>query len=84
MKINPIIINQSISWHYLTGDQVIALMEVDVKTGLSAADVINRQSLFGPNRLTEEKSEPFWVDFIKELREPMVLLLLATGVLYAI
>ena len=59
-------------------------MEVDVKTGLSVVDVINRQSLFGPNRLTEEKSEPFWVDFIKELRELMVLLLLATGVLYAI
>jgi Ca2+-transporting ATPase len=84
MKINPIIINKSISWHNLTRDQVIALMKVDVKTGLSAADVINRQSLFGPNRLTEKKNEPFWVDFIKELREPMVLLLLATGVLYAI
>ena len=38
----------------------------------------------GPNALTAEKKVSFWEEFFEELREPMVLMLLVTGVLYAI
>lgn len=52
--------------------------------GLSSEEAQKRYAQVGPNTLTLEKKEPFWEEFLEELHEPMVLLLLVTGVLYAI
>ncbi len=52
--------------------------------GLSDQEARERLSKYGPNTLTAEKKEPLWKEFIEELREPMVLMLLVTGFLYAI
>ncbi len=52
--------------------------------GLTQTEAGQRLAQYGPNRLTEEKGESFWEAFFEELREPMVLLLLFTGVLYAL
>jgi Ca2+-transporting ATPase len=72
------------AWHVLPVQDVAALLETDARTGLTEAESRERLAQYGPNRLTEEKHEPFWKEFLEELREPMVLLLLVTGVLYAI
>ncbi|MBP1694059.1 MAG: hypothetical protein H6Q37_1942, partial [Chloroflexi bacterium] len=52
--------------------------------GLSSREAQGRLNKYGPNSLQQEKREPFWKEFFEELREPMVLMLLVTGVLYAI
>ena len=39
---------------------------------------------YGPNRLSAEKQETIWDVFVEEVREPMIVLLLITGALYAI
>jgi Ca2+-transporting ATPase len=44
----------------------------------------NRFLVFGPNRLSAQKEETVWDIFLEEVREPMIVLLLVTGVLYAI
>jgi Ca2+-transporting ATPase len=53
-------------------------------TGLSETDAHQRQAQYGLNRLVAEKTESIWEIFLEEVREPMILLLLLTGVLYAI
>jgi Ca2+-transporting ATPase len=72
------------TWHALPVQDVAAHLKANTRTGLTEAESREHLTRYGPNRLTEEKREPFWKEFLEELREPMVLLLLVTGVLYAI
>lgn len=72
------------AWHTLTAREVAARLQVEVETGLDFEEAIQRREKFGPNRLAEAKRAPMWQEFLDELREPMVLLLLFTGTLYAL
>jgi len=84
MDDNPQTEKQPAAWHTLTVQETLARLDVEIATGLSDTEVARRLARFGPNTLTAEKKEPFWEEFLEELREPMVLMLLVTGVLYAI
>jgi Ca2+-transporting ATPase len=53
-------------------------------TGLSEPEADRRLRRHGPNRLRETKPEPLWEELLEELAEPMILLLLGTGALYAL
>jgi Ca2+-transporting ATPase len=72
------------SWHTLTANEVGADFGVDSRSGLSVEQVRKRATEFGPNRLRQEKQESILEMYLKELREPMILLLLGTGVLYSL
>lgn len=69
-------------WHTATLDETGSQLGSSVTTGLTAQEAKARLNQFGQNSLTEEKKESFWHEFFEELREPMVLMLLVTGVLY--
>jgi Ca2+-transporting ATPase len=71
-------------WHALSAESAAARSGVDLVSGLSDEVAHNRFLVFGPNRLSARKVETVWDIFLEEIREPMILLLLATGVLYAI
>lgn len=71
-------------WHTTSIGEVESRLNSDLSNGLTATEARSRLTQFGPNTLIEEEKEPFWKEFIAELREPMVLMLLITGVLYAI
>ncbi len=75
---------QTPTWHSLSAPEAADSLQTNSHSGLSAAEARKRLAVYGPNRLTEEKRESFWEEFFEELREPMVLMLLVTGVLYAI
>ncbi len=72
------------SRHVQTAAQVVADLRTNATTGLTQEDARGRLSQFGPNRLHEVEHEGFWEEYLEELREPMILLLLATGILYSI
>ena len=72
------------SWHNTPIDETTFILDTNLAIGLSSQEAEARLEQVGQNSLTEEKKEPFWKEFIEELREPMVLMLLVTGVLYAI
>ncbi len=72
------------AWHTLTVQEICSRLGVEIGSGLSAEEANRRLAQFGPNRLHEEKQESFWEVFLEEIREPMILLLLVTGVLYAV
>ncbi len=71
-------------WHTLSTQEVISHFGVDGTSGLSKKEAHERLAQLGPNRLREEKREPIWEIFLEEIREPMILLLLVTGVLYSL
>jgi Ca2+-transporting ATPase len=72
------------SWHTLTIQEVSAYLSVNRSSGLSEKEAQKRLMQFGLNRFREEKREPIWKVFLEEIREPMILLLLTTGALYAL
>lgn len=71
-------------WHTLATEEAGARLDVRLDSGLGEAEVAARLARYGPNRLREERREPIWEVFLEEVREPMILLLLITGVLYAV
>ncbi len=74
----------TVQWHTATIDETITRLNSYLPDGLTDQEAKARLTRFGRNTLTEEKKEPFWEEFFEELREPMVLMLLVTGVLYAV
>jgi Ca2+-transporting ATPase len=73
---------QAEAWHALSVSQTAQLLQTDLESGLTESEARRRRGKHGSNRLQEEEKEPFWKEFIEELREPLILLLLFTGVLY--
>ena len=71
-------------WHTATIDETNFKLDSSSTAGLTSQEAKTRLGQFGQNSLTEEKKESFLQEFFEELREPMVLMLLVTGVLYAI
>jgi Ca2+-transporting ATPase len=71
-------------WHTSTAAQAASELRTDLARGLSSGEAHARLVAQGPNLLREEEHEGFWQEYLEELREPMILLLLVTGVLYSI
>jgi P-type Ca2+ transporter type 2C len=71
-------------WHTAAMDEITTQLGSSLSDGLTSREAQARLVQVGLNTLNAEKKEPFWGEFLEELREPMVLMLLVTGVLYAI
>lgn len=63
---------------------VVARLNVDPETGLGGTEAAARLARYGPNRPRPEKRDPLWEEMLEEPAEPMVLLLLLIGGLYAV
>jgi Ca2+-transporting ATPase len=70
--------------HSLSASEAAAAARSDPANGLSSTEAATRLATQGPNRLREEEHEGFWEEYLEELHEPMILLLLVTGVLYSV
>jgi len=75
---------KAVPWHSVPLEQVASQLESNTYSGLTAQEAHARLTRFGRNVIAEEEKEPFWKEFLEELREPMVLMLLVTGIFYAI
>ncbi|MEN6570810.1 MAG: cation-transporting P-type ATPase [Anaerolineaceae bacterium] len=71
-------------WSNLDPHQAADLLQSDPSSGLDNAAAAERITQYGVNSLTADKKVSFWKEFFEELSEPMVLMLLVTGVLYTI
>lgn len=70
--------------HSVAVEKLSAELKSSPSEGLTQAEAKERYAQMGSNTLLAEKKESFWKEFLEELREPMVLMLLVTGVLYAL
>jgi Ca2+-transporting ATPase len=69
--------------HALPADDVAAHLHVNVATGLTAVEVERRRDDVGLNALPAERRTPLWSLLLRQLGEPMALLLLAAAALSA-
>src|SRR5512135_3162910 len=72
------------TWYTMTPDEIESQFGTNSSTGLDEATVQQRLTQFGPNRLAEARQETVWQVFLEEIREPMILLLIGTGILYSV
>ncbi len=72
--------DRELAWHTLSAERVLQAENVDGQHGLSSAEAAARGQRFGPNELAEGKAEPRWHAFVRQYRDPMQLVLLATGI----
>lgn len=75
---------RNIRWHTATVDEVTTELASNLVDGLTEQEAEARLARVGRNTLGEEPKEAFWKEFFEELRQPMVLMLLVTGVLYTV
>jgi magnesium-transporting ATPase (P-type) len=63
-------------WHPLPVEEAVAILGVDLSTGLSATEVGRRQKEFGPNRVSARRGTPGWITFLQQFNQPLVYILL--------
>ncbi len=64
-------------WYKQDINEVEKQLQVSIKHGLSDQQIEQRRLQFGPNRIKEATTQPFWVLFIKQFQDFMVIVLLA-------
>jgi len=68
------------SWFSLTAVAVAAAFDVDIDTGLPAAEAAERLEREGPNAIPKEPPPSYWQVLLNALKDPMNLMLLAVTV----
>ena len=63
----------------LTPAETAARLQTSLTNGLSSAEAFKRLQEIGPNELPHEPPEPLWLSFLKQFKEPLILLLLASA-----
>ena len=66
-------------WHALDGEDALAAVESRAG-GLSTAEAAARLERFGPNRIAPMRPEPATVLLWRQLSSPLILVLIASGV----
>jgi Ca2+-transporting ATPase len=71
-------------WHSQELQELIQTSGVNPETGLTNQQAAHRLSTYGVNRLVEETQIRFLAILKEEITEPMILLLIAVGVIYSV
>ncbi|KAI9767828.1 MAG: ATPase, P-type (transporting), HAD super, sub IC, partial [Candelina submexicana] len=76
---------QSITSTYslLTPQETTHRLSTSLNQGLSSSEAGARLSKHGPNELPHEEPEPLWLRFLKQFKETLILLLLASAAISA-
>src|SRR5690349_14655084 len=70
-------------WHQLHGDEVLRLLDVDPRLGLTSETALQRAERFGPNRITQRRAMPAWLRFALQFHQPLSYLLVVAVVVTA-
>ena len=66
-------------WHTKTAEETLKLLKTDPRRGLSEEEAARRLEEYGPNRLEGKKRESLFRRLLDQLRDPMILVLLAAA-----
>lgn len=61
--------------------ELIEKYQVDLENGLTDTKVASLREKYGENRLPEDKEDPYWKVFLKNFKEPIVIVLMGAVVL---
>ena len=71
-------------WHSLKVEEVIALVQTESEQGLSSAVVKQRLASFGTNEFTVKGGKPWWLKFLLQFNQPLLIILLCAGLVKAL
>ncbi len=66
-------------WYAKSPGEVLSGLGTSRQSGLSSRQAQERLAQYGPNKLSGAKKEPLWLRFLNQLRDPMILVLLAAA-----
>ena len=69
------------SWHDKTPESILANLETSRECGLSEEQTKERLNRYGPNALEQHKQDSLLKRFLSQLKDPMILVLLAAAAL---
>lgn len=75
---------QSDVWHTLEIPEAIARLHSDADNGLSSAVAEQLLSEVGSNELTGKKGKPWWLNFLLQFNQPLLIILLCAGLVKAL
>ncbi|MBM3844900.1 MAG: cation-transporting P-type ATPase [Verrucomicrobia bacterium] len=65
------------NWHHLETEEVVRLLDADLRHGLKPAEVELRRAKFGPNRVSPQRRASAFRRFLLQFHQPLVYVLLA-------
>ena len=71
-------------WHHLPTDEVLDLLDTDIRQGLDIFEIKHRRERFGLNVLTPKKGKGPFVRFLLQFNNPLVIILLVASLVTAI
>lgn len=71
-------------WHALEIAAIVASLETDQDLGLTSSQVKQRLAQYGANELTAKKSKPWWLKFLLQFNQPLLIILLCAGLVKAL
>jgi Ca2+-transporting ATPase len=71
-------------WHGLDIPDAIARLQSDVEYGLSNATAQRLLTQLGANELTAKKGKPWWLKFLLQFNQPLLIILLCAGLVKAV
>ncbi len=71
-------------WHSRETQEVVSQVGVNPQKGLTEQEAQRRLDRYGKNSLVQPGEIRFWSIFLEEVTEPMILLLIAIGVVYSV
>ncbi|BCL36173.1 cation-translocating P-type ATPase [Nostoc sp. MS1] len=71
-------------WHVLEIDEAIARLNTNAQTGLTSTQAIQLLNKIGANELTGKKSQAWWLKFLLQFNQPLLIILLCAGLVKAI
>ncbi|WP_448285820.1 HAD-IC family P-type ATPase [Phormidesmis priestleyi] len=71
-------------WHHLSASQLTQMLGSNLQRGLTIQEVLDRQKKHGANELTGKKSKPGWLKFILQFNQPLIIILVAAGIIKAL
>ena len=71
-------------WHSLDVSDAIAQLDVNPDSGLSSPGVKQRVERYGANELTGKKGKPWWIKFLLQFNQPLLIILLCAGLVKAL
>jgi Ca2+-transporting ATPase len=74
----------SVTWHALSAEEVLKRLETPGNTGLTTAQVEERQKKYGPNQLEEKPRATFLQLVLEQLKSFIVILLIVAAIISAL
>ncbi|MBD2450203.1 HAD-IC family P-type ATPase [Nostoc sp. FACHB-152] len=71
-------------WHSLEIGEAIARLKTDPETGISSIRATQLLTEVGANELTAKKTQPWWLKFLLQFNQPLLIILLCAGLVKAV